>query len=56
MDFSNKELALQDNGMDIKLINRVVDKRKHEVFETALEDKPKLQVYRKLKWEIWFEE
>ena len=56
VDFSNKEVALQDNGLDIKLINRVLDKREGEVFEMALEDKPKLQIYRELKQEIWFKQ
>ena len=56
VEFLKKEVGLQDQDLDIKLIKKALDKRVCEEFEMALQHKSKLRVYRELKREIGFEE
>ena len=56
MEFLKKELGLQDQIWDIKIIKKALDKRGCEEFAMTLQHKSKLRVYRELKQEIGFEE
>ena len=56
MEFLKKELGLQDQVLDIKLINKALDKRECDLFELVLQHRFKLRVYTELKWEIGLEE
>ena len=46
VEFLKKELGLQDQVLDIRLIKKVFEKRECEEFEMALQHKSELQVYR----------
>ena len=56
MEFSKKELGLQDQVLDQKLVKKALDQRDCEEFVMGLQHKSKLKVYRKLKHGIVFEE
>ena len=56
MNFLQKELDLQDKVWDIKLIKKALDERECDEFEVALQHKSQLQVYRKVKRKIGFED
>ena len=51
-----KELNLQDEVLESKLIKEALDKRDVEEFEMALQYKSKLRVYKELKRGVGFEE
>ena len=51
-----KELNLQDDVLEIKLMREALDKRECEEFEMALQHKSKLRVYKELKRGVGFEE
>ena len=56
VEFLKKELGLQDQVLDIKLIQKALDQRECEEFEMALQHKSLLRVHGELKQEIAFEE
>ena len=51
-----KHLDLQDKELAVKPTREAIDNRKCGKFETALQHKSKLRVYKELKGEIEFEE
>ena len=51
-----KELYLQDEVLESKLIKEALGKRECEEFEMALQHKSKLCVYKELKRGVGFEE
>ena len=56
VEILKKELGLQDQVLDIKIIKKALDQKECEEFEMVFQHKSKLRVYRELKWEIGFEE
>ena len=51
-----KELALHDQVLGVKIINKALDKRECKEFEMDLQHNSKLRFHRELKPEIGFEE
>ena len=56
MNSLKKELNLQDEVLESKLIKEALDKGECEEFEMALQHKSKLRVHKELKREVGFEE
>ena len=56
VDSLKKELDLQDEALNVKLIRKALNRRECEEFEVALQHKFKLCLYRELKWEVRPEE
>ena len=51
-----EELDIQDEALIVKVMRKALDRREHEEFEVALQQKSKSLVYRQLKWEVGPEE